>query len=104
MAKKNHHFFASCALGWQTADTRDEAIEGLVKRFRSDFKKMAANTIANNERGAYIWSCRVNVANDIKYKIAYYSPDGVETQDYKESYVTRVTAKTVNFWTIVQAD
>lgn len=98
MSNQNH-FFASFGMGWATAATRAEAIEKLVNAFRSEFKTMSANQIKENEPGAYIWTCEVaGPAEGSSYAIEWFQPVGVETSNAAEAFVTRVTAKAINYW------
>ncbi len=93
-----NHFFATFACGWATGATRREAIEKLTAANRTEFKRMAAQQIAADEPGAYIWTCRVDAPADANYRIEFYQPRGVETSQHREVFVTRVTAKVVNYW------
>jgi len=95
----NGHYFASFGLGWATAATRDEVVNKLVDGFRSDVKRMTANIHKDGGLGAYIWTCKVNAAEDAKYSIEYYMPKGVDISDAKEHYITYVSAKKVAYHT-----
>ena len=99
MSTPNHHYFASFAFGWKTAATRQEAIEGLVEGFKSEFKPMAAAAHKRGQKGAYVWSCRVEVPQDEHYGIEYFAPKGVAKSEAKEHYVTYVTAKSIAYYT-----
>ncbi len=87
------HFFASCAFGWATADTRDEAIEKLVNSFRRDYKDIVKNSHKRGEAGAYVWTCQVNAPADENYSIEYYAPKGVDIEDAQEHAITYLTDK-----------
>jgi hypothetical protein len=100
---KDHHYFASCALGWKTADTRDEAIKGLVAGFRSDLKRMTANLHKKGELGAYIWSCKVLADKTAKYKINFFAPEGVEIEEGLHHHITYLTAKETAYFTTKEA-
>jgi hypothetical protein len=93
-----NHFFATFACGWATAATRSEAIEKLIAANRTEFKRMAAQLIASNEPGAYIWTCEVEAPEGTAYEISFYQPVGIETRNHREAFVTRVTAKVANYW------
>lgn len=95
---KDHHYFASCAFGWKTADTRDEAIKGLVAGFRSDLKTCTANLHKKGELGAYIWSCKVLADKEAKYRINFFAPEGVEIAEGIHHHLTYVTAKEVAYY------
>ena len=99
MSTPNYHYFASFGMGWKTAATRQEAIEGLVEGFKSEFKPMAAAAHKRGEKGAYVWTCRVEVSIDTPYKIEWFSPKGVTKTDAMEHYVTYVTAKSIAYYT-----
>ena len=100
---KDHHYFASCAFGWKTADTRDEAVKGLVAMFRSEMKTSTARGLKAGELGAYVWSCKVLADNKAKYKINFYAPEGVDTAEGKHHYLTHVTAKEVAYYSTKEA-
>ena len=87
------HFFASCAFGWASADTRDEAIEKLVNHFRSEYKAGVKASHKRGDAGAYVWTCQVNAPADADYKINFYAPVDVDTQDGQEHAVTYLTDK-----------
>ena len=97
--EKEHHYFASWALGWATADTRDEAVKRLVEGFRAEFKRGVAGAHKDGEIGAYIWSVKVNAAADTKYKINWFKPVGVELEDVMDHFVTYVTNKKIAYYT-----
>lgn len=92
------HYFATCAFGWATADTRDEAITKLVNRFRTDCKRVAANCIKEGQPGMYFWTCKVHAPSDANYAINFYQPQGVETSEHKEHAITKVLKNSVT-WT-----
>lgn len=91
------HFFATCALGWASAETRDEAIRKLVNRFLIDFKSMVKGGKKNGDPGAYVWTCQVNAPADAEYSIEYYQPRGVDIEDGREHAITKVTNKTMEW-------
>ena len=96
---QNHHFFASFGMGWKTASTRKEAVEGLIEYFRREFKPMVDAAQKRGKPGAYIWSCRVEVSEDTEYRIEYFAPTGVAKTDAMEHYVTYVTGKANAYYT-----
>jgi len=89
------HYFATCALGWKTAPTREEAIEGLVDYFRSDFKRMVPAAHKNGDPGAYVWTCRVKAPQSTSYGIEFYTPRGVEWDASQEHAITHCTTKAI---------
>ena len=88
---ENFHYFATFALGWATAPTREEAIEKLVAANRNELKPIVKNTQKDGLPGAYIWTCKVHAPADANYKIEWYQPKGVETSDHQEHAVTYLT-------------
>lgn len=96
---QQHHYFASFALGWATAETKDEAIEKLVTRFRDEFKRITGAQHKAGEPGAYFWYCKVLAPDTTPYKIEFYAPKGVEIDDAHHAYVTYVTNKHFAYWT-----
>lgn len=99
MTNKTNHYFASCFLGWATADTQNEAVEKLANAFRSDIKKCVANSHKNGDLGFYIWSCRVLVPIDSHYRIEWFAPKDVAMDRAHHHHVTYITTKTVAFYT-----
>ena len=97
---QQHHYYACMGFGWNTAKTRREAVNGLIRMFRHEFKRIAANQIKDNQPGAYIWSCEVPLPADAEYKINYYKPEVEGLADSQEHYVTRVTQKEANWFTV----
>jgi len=96
----DHHYFASCAFGWATAPSRDEAIKKMVGEFRSDVKRITQAVQKRGDGpGFYLWSCKVLAPSDAQYSIEWYAPKGIEIQDAQESYVTHITAKDLAYWT-----
>ena len=94
----NHHYYATCAFGWATADTLDGAITKLVKRFRSDVQRCTRNTQKEGQPGCYVWTCRVHEPADASYKIEWYAPQGVKISEVSEWSITKVTTKVIE-WT-----
>ena len=91
--ESKHHYFASFALGWATAQTRKEAIEKLSNMFRSDMKAITQNIQKDGKPGAYLWSCKVNAPENTKYEINYFAPKGVEIDQGMHHHITYITAK-----------
>jgi len=91
--EQGHHYYAATVFGWKTADTRKEALDGLVSSFRSSLKPMVARAQKEGGPGVYIWCCRVEAPSDASYEISWYVPQGVEVSEAAEVYVTSITAK-----------
>lgn len=98
------HYFASCAFGWKTAETRDEAIRGLIRYFATDLSKTVPNQQKNGEAGTYIWSCEVKAPKDAKYDINFYQPQGVKIKDGQHHFATYVTQKKAAYCTMPGKD
>jgi len=94
----DHHYYATFALGWATADTREAAIEKLVNGFKREFKANVKYAAKKGDPGAYIWTVKVNASADTKYKINHYKPVGVDLEDAREIYVTYLTDKKMAYW------
>ncbi len=99
MTTKEHHYFASNAIGWKVAATRDEAVIGLVEGFRSEFKGMVARVHKNGDPGSYVWSCKVETPIKEDYKINFFAPVGVPKTEPRDHYVTYVTNKKIAYYT-----
>ena len=99
MTDQQHHYFASCALGWQVAPTREEAVEKLIQGFSSDIKRAVDGAHKNGEPGCYLWSCKVHEPQSAHYKIRYYQPDDVEISEGRHHHCTYVTQRKVAFTT-----
>jgi len=89
----NYHYFASHALAFAMADTREAAIEKLIKGYPGGLKSWLLNTHKDGEPGIYIWTCKVNTPLEEGYKIEWFMPKGVDTENGKEHYLTYITAK-----------
>ncbi len=87
------HYFATCIFGYATAPTREEAIEALVNRWRRDLKGVVKNCHKDGIPGAYLWTCKVNAAEDAGYKIEWFMPKGVDIEDTQEHAITYLTDK-----------
>ena len=98
------HYFASCAFGWATADTRDEAVRKLVDKFHRDFTTITKNSLKKGIPGAYLWSCQVNAPSTAKYGIEFYMPRGIATEDGLHHHVTYITAKQMSYFTTSSSD
>lgn len=94
-----HHYFASFAFGWKTANTRDEAVKGLVDGFRSDVKNIVKNALKKGNPGCYIWTCKVKAPSDARYGINFYQPQDVPIEDGQHHHVTYVTNKQIAYHT-----
>ena len=104
MSKQNHHYFASCALGWKTANTRDEAIRGLIDYFNSDFRTITENARKRGEIGTYVWTCKVLEPHDSKYEINFYQPQGVKIEEGMHHHTTYVTKSKVAYHTLAGSE
>lgn len=98
------HYFASCALGWATAETRDEAIRKLVHSFRGEFSQMVKGSLKAGIPGAYLWSCEVQCDVSENYEIEFYKPSTVEIAKGVHHYVTYCTAKQVSYCSTLKAN
>ena len=96
--KAEHHYFATCALGWETGETRDEAVTRLVKRFKSDFREIIKGQQKYGTGfGCYVWLCKVHEKADASYPIEFYQPKGVEVSDAEELIIYRVTGSQIDY-------
>lgn len=92
--KTNHHYFASHALAFAMAESREAAIEKLITGYPGGLKSWLLNAHKDGEPGIYIWTCKVNVPlDDLSYKIEWFAPKGVDIEDGGEHYLTYVSAK-----------
>lgn len=89
-----HHYYASCYLGWQTAETEQEAIDGLVKRFNREIREVTKNTQKRGEPGCYIYTCK---PADEEYEINYYRPQ-CELLEWNHYYITWITTRDYAIW------
>lgn len=90
--QQQHHYFATWALGFVTADTEAEAIEKLCRHWASDLKSTQLNINREGELGVTIWTCRVPLPSDQNYKIEWFIPavDGLtEPRNHILTYVTK---------------
>jgi len=87
------HYFASHALGYAMAESREEAIDKLIEGFHHDLKPWLLNCHKAGDPGVYMWSCKVKAPMEAAYKIEWYAPKGVETEDGREHYLTYLTKK-----------
>jgi hypothetical protein len=92
------HYFASTAIGWATAATREGALEKLATGYASDFKPAVANSHKAGEPGIYFWSCEVAAPEDANYAISFFAPKGVPTSNPEECFLTYVTTKKAAFY------
>lgn len=95
------HYFATHALGFATADTREGAIEKLLTELNlgraGDLRTIVANHHKDGEPGLYIWTARVH-AEEGSYRIEWYMPKDVEADDAREHYLTYFTKKKYAVW------
>lgn len=99
------HYFASNAIGWATAESRDEVIEKLALRNDAPggTRKWLSNTHKSGKPGIYFWSCKVHTPADASYRIESFAPKGVKVSEPKEHYLTYLTSKKAAFWTPKEA-
>lgn len=89
----NHHFFATHALGFSRSDvSREDAIEKLLMDRRLTDPKWVNNCLKSGEP-LTVFTCQVNVPVDEPYRIEWYQPVGVETQDGQNFFVLHLSAK-----------
>ena len=95
------HYFASCALGWATAETREAAIEKMIRGngLTNDAKRITANMHKQGEPGFYLWTCRVHGPSDADYRIEWFQPKGIEWSESRHHDVTHITAKALAYTT-----
>ena len=91
----NYHYYASHALGYAMAESREEAVEKLAKMSGMNMKSWLLNSHKEGEPGVYVWSCKVMLPIDAEYKIEWFQPVGVPKMDGREHYVTYYSAKKV---------
>ncbi len=87
-----HHYFASNALGWATAETQEEAIEKLWHARHTDVRKWLANAHKAGDLGLVFFVCRVPLPADADYRIEWYAPqvEGLtETGNYLLTYYSQ---------------
>lgn len=83
----NQHFYASHALAWAVADTRKGAIDKLME---ATDPAWARNCLKSGSVLS-VFSCQVNVAIDVPYKISWFCPADVDWQDGRNDFVTYMT-------------
>lgn len=83
----NKHFFATHALGYAKAETREEAIKALMGR--TDPKWV--NNCLKDGSLLTVFTCQVNCPVDEGYRIEWFCPTGVEWQDGENYFVTYLT-------------
>ena len=76
-----HHYFATCALGWAKADTRDDAIHKLVEQFSDTLKGIVTRGLKEGQLNAYLWSCRVMAPIETDYPIEFFEPRDVTCEE-----------------------
>lgn len=96
--KAQHHYFASCAFGWQIGATEEEAAVKLIERFRTEYKQITTNTHKKGEPGGYFWTCKVEAPIDAEYSIEFYMPRNVKWSEGMHHYTTFVTAKEIKYF------
>lgn len=92
----NYHYFVSHGLGWATAPTLEEAIKkAFCTSYYGDMRKWLSNIHKDGGFGIGAYACRVLAPEDASYKIEWFAPRGVETDEQMNIYVTYVTQKKV---------
>ena len=84
------HYYATCAFGYNRAETREEALQGLADAYIDS--TMVRNTQKNGEPGFYMWSCKVE-AEIGDYSIEWFQPKGVPISEAEENFCTYITKK-----------
>lgn len=79
-----YHYYASTALSWAVADTREEAIKRVARDAGADI--IRANVKAHG--GLYAESCRVELPIAAPYEIRMYMPDGVQVSEHETHRIT----------------
>ena len=82
------HYFATHALGYAVADTRDEAIANLL--LQNTDPKWVRNCLKDGNF-VTVYSTRVHADSKAAYKIEWYQPVGVETSEGQNDLVTYLT-------------
>ena len=96
-APEAFHYYAACALGWATDDTREKAIRKLVDDNYDFFKSGIKPAQKRGDAGAYVWACKVHAPADAHYDIEFYAPVGVEKSEGAEHFITHLTRKEIAF-------
>jgi len=84
-----HHYFATNAMGWAIAETKDEAISRLL--LKNTDPSWARNCLKDGTH-LTVFVCRVPLAESAHYKIEWYVPqvEGItESQNYMVTYLTK---------------
>lgn len=89
MSEQQHHYYATHALGWVTAETKDAAIEKLL--LKNTDPSWNRNCLKD---GAFltVFVCRVPLPSTASYKIEWYMPvvDGItEPENHIVTYLTK---------------
>ena len=87
--EKAHHYFATHAMGWVTADTEAEAIEKLM--LKNTDPSWVRNCLKSGEPLVF-FTCRIPLASDASYKIEWFVPqvEGItEAKNYLVTYLTK---------------
>lgn len=90
------HWFATCALGWACAPTRDEAIEKLINHLgRTSIGDLVRRAQREGTPGLYVWTAHIDAPQSAPYKIEWFQPVGVDLLDTAAYYLTYVTKKKI---------
>ena len=85
----SHHYYATHAMGWVTAETKDAAIEKLM--LQNTDSKWVNNCLKDGSPLTF-FVCRVPLAEEAHYQIEWYVPqvDGLtETENRLVTYLTK---------------
>lgn len=95
------HYFASCAFGWAAADTREAAIEKMIRGngLTGDVKRITANMQKEGQPGFYLWTCKVHGPYEAKYSIDWFMPKGIDISEARHHDVTYITGKALAYTT-----
>jgi hypothetical protein len=96
---EQQHYYATCAVGWATAETREEALRKLVNSCSPEIRRATKRLQKEGKPGFYLWSCCVPLPADAHYKIEWYKPVVEGLTETSEHYVTYCTTKEQAIWT-----
>lgn len=89
--QQQHHYFASHAMGWVTADTQEEAVEKLL--LTNTDSKWANNCLKAGEPLVF-YTTRVPLPQDAHYSIEWFAPQVEGCTEGANHLVTYLTKKT----------
>ena len=85
--KQQHHYFATNAMGWATAETREEAQTKLMQ----DTDPTWVRNCLKSGNLLTVFSCKVPLPADASYKIDWYVPQVDGVSDGQNHFVTYLT-------------